>query len=57
MELDNVLMTPTHVSAHSVQSGEDVARTGVLQSGLRPQGPLASAGKHRQPRCGAEDIR
>ena len=28
MELDNVLMT-SHVSAHSVQSGEDVARTGV----------------------------
>lgn len=28
MELDNVLLT-SHVSAHSVQSGEDVARTGV----------------------------
>ena len=40
LELDNVLMT-SHVSAHSVQSGEDVARTGVcnLASVLKDHWP------------------
>ena len=53
MELDNVLMT-SHVSAHSVQSGEDVARTGVcnLASVLKGHWPAPENIVNR--RCSAE---